>query len=512
MTPRNRLLATALVALAAILSLWLITPARPSFQAPGHDAAGLERVDCWFEVPRWQDVACARLHTGETAGAGDAPVVLPVVVVRGGWLARWREPVIHLHGGPGYPSFLDAETMPYWIAFIRDLGWARDFVLYDQRGTGFATPTLHCPDSVQAGLAILAQDLSLEEELAQGAAVMRRCVDHLHAAGIDPARFTTEAGVRDLRRLMQALGHRRYVLYGVSYGTRLALQAARAVPSYVRALILDSVYPPHLDDMAETPFVYQQAFDTLLDTCRKDARCGRRHPDFDQQLQRLIERLRAHPAEVAVVDPQNGLLHRIVLNDQRLITGLFSTLYTPERIAMLPTLVAEAADGDDGALRIVAEELLDLVLDTDMAEGAYHSTECRDRAPRITREAYLAAVARHPYLAWYTAPLIEHDVCAFWPVEPAPADWRAPVALDIPTLLLAGHLDPVTPPAWARETARHLAAAQVFEFTAHSHSVLDTSDCAVLVARHFLRAPDRPADHACLRRQRSLAFLPHERA
>ena len=52
----------------------------------------------------------------------------------------------------------------------------------------------------------------------------------------------------DLEAVRQALGLDKIALYGVSYGTKLAMAYALAHPTHVERLLLDSVLPPELPD------------------------------------------------------------------------------------------------------------------------------------------------------------------------------------------------------------------------------------------------------------------------
>src|SRR5207244_13286076 len=102
----------------------------------------------------------------------------------------------------------------------------RHLRVLDQRGTGESNP-LACPalERFFAG--------SVEQEL-------ERC-----ALQIGPARgaFTTAETVEDIESLRHLAGYTQLVLYGTSYGTKVALEYAARYPQRVQALVLDSVVP-----------------------------------------------------------------------------------------------------------------------------------------------------------------------------------------------------------------------------------------------------------------------------
>ena len=98
---------------------------------------------------------------------------------------------------------------------------------FDQRGTG-GSGLLRCP--------ALERDPRLRSVRA-GAA----CAERL---GEKRRLYTTPDSVADLEAIRAELGVERLTLFGISYGTELALAYARAHPDHVDRLILDSVVDP----------------------------------------------------------------------------------------------------------------------------------------------------------------------------------------------------------------------------------------------------------------------------
>jgi pimeloyl-ACP methyl ester carboxylesterase len=47
-------------------------------------------------------------------------------------------------------------------------------------------------------------------------------------------------------------------------------------------------------------------------------------------------------------------------------------------------------------------------------------------------------------------------VCDIWPKSEIPDNFGSPVKVGVPVLLFSGTMDPVTPPRWGEEAARHL--------------------------------------------------------
>ncbi len=64
------------------------------------------------------------------------------------------------------------------------------------------------------------------------------------AARAGEGRVHHEESVQDIEAVREALGYEKLVLYGTSYGTKVALEYAERYPEHVEALVLDSVVLP----------------------------------------------------------------------------------------------------------------------------------------------------------------------------------------------------------------------------------------------------------------------------
>ncbi|HLE16405.1 MAG TPA: alpha/beta hydrolase, partial [Anaerolineales bacterium] len=84
-----------------------------------------------------------------------------------------------------------------------------------------------------------------------------------------------------------------------------------------------------------------------------------------------------------------------------------------------------------------------------------------------------------------------------WALVPPDPRENQPVHSDIPTLVLAGEIDPITPPEWGRLVAEDLSDAAFFEFPEVGHWVTRASPCAVEMALAFWEDPNSPVDSSC---------------
>src|SRR5438094_10645691 len=125
--------------------------------------------------------------------------------------------------------------------------------MFDQRGTGYSTPSLKCPETLQLQFETLDKHLSASNYERLQLQALRTCHDRLVRSGIDLNAFNSLENAADVHDLILALGYRQANLYWVAYGTRLARTTMRLCPSVVRGVRLYPLYPPqerriHLPD------------------------------------------------------------------------------------------------------------------------------------------------------------------------------------------------------------------------------------------------------------------------
>ncbi len=215
------------------------------------------------------------------ARSGAAPGTISLSVQRKlAGAAPSRDAVVALAGGPGQAALPLSEFIAQAIAPA--LG-SRDLIVYDQRGTGASDP-LSCT--------------ALETFSAKPASqIFEQC-----AAQIGPARgaFTTEESVQDIEALRQAGGYEKLVLYGTSYGTKVALEYAERYPQNVEALLLDSVVPPEGQEPFAIP-TFQAIPGVLAELCANSACTGiTANPIGD--IASLAAKLRRRPLSGSVYD------------------------------------------------------------------------------------------------------------------------------------------------------------------------------------------------------------------
>src|SRR4051812_36460587 len=149
------------------------------------------------------------------------------------------DPIVYLTGGPGVSGFIRAPGV-----VKKGLNADRDVIFVDQRGTLHADPFLNCPEIDTFGVASLGLAPTAARTETAHLAATDGCHARLRASGYNLTTFDTAQNAADIADLRTALGIKEWNIYGVSYGSDLALTILRAHPAGVRSVVVDGVVPP----------------------------------------------------------------------------------------------------------------------------------------------------------------------------------------------------------------------------------------------------------------------------
>jgi pimeloyl-ACP methyl ester carboxylesterase len=97
------------------------------------------------------------------------------------------------------------------------------------------------------------------------------------------------------------------------------------------------------------------------------------------------------------------------------------------------------------------------------------------------------------------------EYCPAWAALPPDSRENQPVRSAIPTLLLAGEYDPVTPPAYARRAAETLDQATLLEFPGVGHATF-TQSCPMKIISEFIATPTGRLNSGCQQEMGAPAF------
>ena len=494
---------------ALIVALLLVLLAAPAGPVAAQDTPGaFIPAPCMFEGielgPTTLDGAALGFECGYVvvplrhAEPDGATIRLPVAVRRAA--AGAPDPLLLAQGGPGGDAF---KVFSILVQPTGDLSTSRDIVIFNQRGTPYAEPELTCPETDAALADILAADSEEGERLYNEA--LAACYDRLLAESIDLSAFNSLENAADVPLIARALGYDEYNFYGVSYGTLLGLHLMRNHPEGLRSVILDSVVPPDVNFLSEIAASEDRVFGEVFAACAADPACAAAYPNLEARFYALVAQYDQLPVDMTLTDPETGQSYDTYLDGRGLRSVLYQLLYVPRMAAVLPSVIADIEAGD---LRYLEAMWPLLVFDQLVAEGMYNSVICAEDADIDVAAVPLDGV--RPEIAATAVDSLQSilDGCARWQVEPLPPSVDDPVVSDIPTLLLSGRFDPVTPPAFAAVAAVGLSNATNLVDPTAAHGVAFQNDCINGIILDFLADPSAPPDSSCLAAAEPLDFVP----
>ena len=189
------------------------------------------------------------------------------------------DPVVFLQGGPGGSAI---SQIPLYANSFEAFRKTRDVVLWDQRSAGLSGGSVKCFDALARNAALIATTPSAAVDPGSTTSIVSDCLAEIDAAGIDISRYNTTQNARDLRSLTQALGYDSYNIYGISYGTKLALEAMRVVPEGIRSVVIDGVAPSWMPLYESLALKFSEPIDHLVEQCRADPVCNTTFPRLDE--------------------------------------------------------------------------------------------------------------------------------------------------------------------------------------------------------------------------------------
>jgi pimeloyl-ACP methyl ester carboxylesterase len=352
--------------LISLFALFLsIVGSNPAFAAPtstgsrgDSDAPHYEERLCPVAGPvgetEGETYFCGVVHVPENYDDPDGRrLQLTFTVLKSTSLSPLPDPVVYLEGGPGGS---EVDWMQEWAERFAELRQTRDIVLFDQRGTKFSS-RLDCgphlffvnylmqndPDVAAQYQQIAEADDDTLLDAAMMEISMSACVQGLEDVGIDLSQYTSANTVKDLFAIVDALGYDEINLYGISYGTRVAMTVMRDHPDRVRSVVLDSAYPTQLNYHEHVYDLAEEAVENLVSDCENDPECNEAFPNFRAELKELLATYDGDPDAM-----------------QAFGSVLEYMNYQPAVAAYFPLMVHQMLSGDKTVLKAMFDGTLPL--------------------------------------------------------------------------------------------------------------------------------------------------------
>ncbi len=481
--------------------------------APGHAAQAAAKfgpawtsVDCKsFDVPSAiaAQSDCGYVTVPERhAKPKGRTIQLGVVRTRSTGKTPAADPLFVEQGGPGDSTIGDIANgaLPKYPE-LPALLQSRDLIFVEERGTRYARPFLFCPELNAHNIAVAQGKQDYTDP-----SWIRACNARFRAQGINPSAFNTRENAADIYAVAAALGYPAFNYYGVSYGTLLGqyvmARADRPGPK-LRSVILDGVVRPDIDFNLASSHTISHALRNVFRACAQDQRCNTAYPDLEPTFLAIVDRLNRTPIPLTLTIPSTNKTFTTRLDGTAFVSGVVAYLARPysgesARGSSLPRFIHAASRGDFGW---IAESLSDL--EPRGAREMYHTVVCaRGRSVRVLPDQVLTP----PYPQLLPLGVREaeavNNACAVLQVEQKPPFVHANP--QIPTLVLNGSDDPITPAPYGEAVARNQTTAYVFTFPGVGHGALfapagmAAATCVTQIAADFLANPRQAPDSRCL--------------
>jgi len=392
------------------------------------------------------------------------------------------EPLFDLAGGPGASS---VDRADFYAGPGKEYRRGRDVVCVDQRGTG------------KSNRLSISREKTPQYYLSEMFPVdYVKEMRHALEKRADLTKYTTSIAMDDLDDVRTWLGYDRINLFGGSYGTQAALVYMRRHPDHVRSAILLAVAPTDLKMPLHHSESAARAMDLLLSECEQDSACHAAFPQIRDDWNNVLAQLEKQPARVEYSPP--GKSAPTIVEIQR---GVFAEkirtwMYRRDQAARVPMIVHHAANGDFVPFlqQAVAPSIPDFV-----ADGMYLSVTCAEDVPFINREEAAQLTAGNPFGNYRV--FQQTRACGMWPRGEIPTDFLEPVSSNAPVLIFSGNMDPVTPPKYGEEVAKHLRNSRhiIIAEAGHGDDGLKDPGCVDRIAIEFLGKGDaKNLDASCV--------------
>lgn len=497
---------TLVISVLAFLT-FLFVHTSPVKAATQENIPWFETTSCMFELPpgavEGKNLQCGYLHVPEEyENPEGATIQLAVAIIKAKDPNPQPDPLVMEQGGPGGSTIHTYITQIF--TGLTGLRTNRDIILLEQRGTLYSQPALTCPEILDETIRTLDQNLTVEESIKISEEATLNCRDRLISESINLSAFDSIENAADINSLRVALGYDQINLYGVSYGTLLALHVMQTHPEGLRSVILDAVVPTQTNFILESPQSQKRAFNRLFSTCAADPDCNANYPHLEDLFWNTIARLNEQPAEITITDFDNRETYPAKLNGDWFRSSIFQMLYATEIIPFLPRVIYEASNGEFEFLQRI---LSLLTIDKTMSYGMYYSVICAEDADFTAADVNFDGLP--PETAQYEKENILSflRICQQWNVQPLGVSADLPVSSAIPTLILNGEYDPITPPYFGEEAAKTLKNSYVVNFPNGGHGAAMSGKCQDQIIQAFLDNPRTKPDTSCVDQETSLQFM-----
>ncbi|PCK31670.1 alpha/beta hydrolase [Pseudoalteromonas piscicida] len=344
-------------------------------------------------------------------------------------------PIVYLAGGPGGSGIATAKwrRFPLFQA-LREFG---DVIALDQRGTGQSEQAASCVSSERLPLTTAINEAQITTRYRNAAA---QCLTHWKSQGIDIYGYNTVQNALDINDLRQHLKAKKVSLWGISYGSHLALSAIKTMPAYLDKVIIASA--EGLNQTVKLPYQTNKYFEKIQAVINKQP-LKSQVQDLPALMTRVHKQLLRQPIKLSLSKKEGGTSTLLFQKHHMQMLASMMIADPNQYLAMLIHLYLGLDNGNTELLKQVLQrgifddepitfKLMPLAMD--IASGI-----TAKRLQKIETQAQTALLGNKLNFPMPTLNLVDSKL-------DLGDEFRATVNSTIPTLLFTGSLDGRTYP------------------------------------------------------------------
>ena len=410
------------------------------------------------------------------------------------------DPVIYLTGGPGV-------QVTGYVKRLKDHGLLdhRDLYILEQRGIGYSGD--FCPFYSLLDPAIDDKE-TFEAHLESEIERMAACARQATAAGVDLTSYSTIENARDVKALRRALGFEKWNVWGISYGSILGQAYVKEDPEGILAVVLDAIMPLDIRESElywRVTHWYLRDLDKLQRICDGQPACAERYPDILGRLRAAVASVLDNPITVPVRDIENYPSGEARFFSDIVAFMPFVFLYEQDTDPGVPGLVYAWADAverrDETLFRAIALASGDTGFGG-QSRGMSNAILCLDGDAEAQARAGKKDIEEYPVIGTAIGTAESWDrrasICDELGMFQRPADEYRPVETDLPSLIIEGEMDPITPPPNAKAILPGFRNGTYVEFPFAGHGPSRSVKCAGDMLNAFYDDPKAEPDLSCV--------------
>jgi len=390
-----------------------------------------------------------------------------------------KSPIVYLQGGPGGPTLIMEN---FWKD--HPLRNDRDIILMDQRGTGLSQAV--CVESGEDAISILRKNLNKEEEFLALTKLMKDCKNSLAQKEIDFSEFSSKEIAADFEDLRKELGYDTWNLFGGSYGSRLGLTIMRDYPNSVKSAVLFSVFAPENNLLTDFSKSFEDSLFSALKRCEKDEACNTRYSNLKMRMLTVLRKLENEPLTIVYEEEE------FILNARDAILLIKLMLYHRSSIAKIPEFIETLENKNNDAIIDKLDDFIPIYRTINLPMS--YSVLVYEELPFTDINEVDTFFKTQSNIGDEYYPYDLNSLKKWHPFR-APTMENEPVFSSIPTLMVSGDLDPITPVRYATDALKHLENGFGIIFPDDSHNLFNA--CFFQMAEDFYNDPTRKPNSEC---------------